>query len=74
MITTIQLNESVKKQLNQLKEDEKQTYEVVIVKMIKELEMQKRKNKDLLKEGYQEMQQESKRINKEWSSIDNLWD
>ena len=74
MLTTIQLNETVKMQLNRMKDTNKQTYEDVIVEMINKLEKQKRKKINLLKEGYREMQQETILVNEEWSSVDNDWD
>ncbi len=74
MLTTIQLNETVKMQLNRMKNTNKQTYEDVIVEMINKLEKQKRKKINLLKEGYREMQKEIILVNKEWSSVDADWD
>jgi len=65
MVTTIQLNENVKKNLDKLKTN-KETYEEVILKMMSELEEQKRKQKDLLIEGCKEMAEDSLRITKEW--------
>ena len=43
MITTIQLNENVKKALDRIKETNKETYEKVIVRMMKQIEEKKRK-------------------------------
>ena len=65
MVTTIQLNEDVKKILDRLKIG-KQTYEEVILNMMNQLEEQKRKKNELLIEEYKEMAEESLRIAKEW--------
>ncbi|MBI2042923.1 hypothetical protein HYT25_00865 [Candidatus Pacearchaeota archaeon] len=65
MVTTIQLNENVKKALDRIKSD-KETYEEVIVNLMKFAEEQKRKQEELLIEGYKEMAEESLRIAKEW--------
>lgn len=65
MVTTIQLNESVKKELDKLK-NEKETYEDVILKLMIFSEKQKRNQKELLIEGYKEMAEDSLRITKEW--------
>ena len=69
MITTIQLNDSVKNELDRLKED-KETYEQVIISLIKFLGEQKRKQKELLIEGYKKMAEDSLRINEEFNHID----
>ena len=74
MITTIQLREKVKKALDSLKETEKETYEEVIVKMIRGLEEQKRKQIDLMIEGAKETAEESLRITKEFESIEKDFD
>ena len=69
MITTIQLNDTAKKQLDSLKQG-KQTYEEVILQMIKITEEQKRKQKELLIEGYKEMAEDSLKISEEWKHVD----
>ncbi|MEK6761007.1 MAG: hypothetical protein AABX93_03740 [Nanoarchaeota archaeon] len=65
MVTTIQLNEDVKKALDRIKTG-KETYEKVIVKMINQIEEQKRKQEKFLIEGYKKMAEESLKIAKEW--------
>ncbi len=65
MITTIQLNESVKKALTKLKSD-RETYEEVIVKMMKQIEEQKRKQREFLIEGCKEMYDDMLKTSKEW--------
>ena len=65
MITTIQLNENVKKALDGLKSGN-ETYESVIVDLMKIAEKNKREQDQLLIEGYKEMAEESLKIAKEW--------
>ncbi len=77
MVTTIQLNENIKKRLEKMKNN-KETYEDIIVKLIDEAENEKRKQKELLIEGCKEMAEDSLRITKEWEptdfSLDWEWD
>ena len=74
MITSIQIHEKVKKELDSLKESSKETYEDVIVKMMKSIEKNKREQKKLLIEGYKEMAEESLKINKEFEAIEEDFD
>jgi predicted CopG family antitoxin len=69
MVTTIQLDESVKKELDRLK-NEKETYEQVILGLMKFSEEARRRNRELLIEGCKVMAEEGLRINKEWESTD----
>jgi len=69
MVTTIQLNDNVKLALDRLKEGKK-TYEEVIVEMMQKLEEQKRKQTQLLIEGYKEMATENIKIAKEFEDIE----
>jgi len=69
MVTTIQLNENVKAELDRLKTN-KETYEQVIIKMVRELEEQRRKKIDLMIEGAKETAEESLRITQEWEATD----
>ena len=71
MVTTIQLSESVKNSLNQLKTN-KQTYEQIIINLINQVEKQKRNQEELLIEGYKEMAEESLKITKEFEAIEDL--
>jgi predicted CopG family antitoxin len=73
MITSIQIHENVKNELDRLKEG-KQTYEEVILKIIKTVEQQKRGQKELLIEGCKEMAKENIKIMKEFSTVDNELD
>jgi len=74
MITTIQLNDDVKMALSKMKISNKETYEDVIVRMIKQIDESKNDKVDILKKGYEEMSQTSSSINDEWSSADKQWD
>ncbi len=74
MVTTIQINENVKKSLEKMKETGKETYEEIIVKMMKQIEEQKRRNIDLMIEGAKETAEESLRITKEFEIIDEDFD
>lgn len=69
MVTTIQLNENVKKILNRLKNN-KETYEEVILNLMKIAEKYKREQEQLLIEGCKEMAEDMLEINKEWESLD----
>lgn len=65
MVTTIQLNENVKKALDKMKSN-KETYEEVIVNLMKFAEEQKKKKEELLIEGCKEMHDDMLKIAKEW--------
>jgi len=73
MITSIQIHENVKNELDRLKEG-RQTYEEVILNIIKIVEQQKRGQKELLIEGYKEMAQESLKITKEFEPLEKELD
>ena len=73
-ITTIQLNENVKKELDRIKESNNDTYEIVIQKLINFAEQSKRKQRLLLIEGCKEMAGESLKITKEFEAIDEDFD
>jgi predicted CopG family antitoxin len=74
MITTIQIREAVKAQLDKIKQSERQTYEEVIISLIKAVELQRRKQEELLIEGCKEMATENLRICKEWETTDATLD
>ena len=65
MVTTIQLNEDVKKTLDRMKSN-KETYEDIFVNLIKSVEKQKKNQEDLLIEGCKEMYADMLKIFKEW--------
>ncbi|MBU4070437.1 MAG: hypothetical protein KJ646_05630 [Nanoarchaeota archaeon] len=73
MVTTIQLNENVKSALGKLKSN-KETYEQVILSLMKTAEKCRREQEQLLIEGYKEMAEESLRITKEWEATDATLD
>ena len=72
-ITTIQLQEQVKNELERLKVEPRETYEDVIKRLIKEREIQKRKQRELLIEGCKVMAEESLKICKEWEVAEPEW-
>jgi predicted CopG family antitoxin len=74
MITTIQIREIVKNQLDKIKQSKRQTYEEVILELIKAAELQKRKQEALLIEGCKAMAEESLRICKVWETTDATLD
>ncbi len=65
MITTIQLNEDVKKALDRMKYN-KETYEEVILNLMETVEKYKREQEQLLIEGCKEMYNDMVKISKEW--------
>lgn len=73
MITTIQLNDETKNSLSQIKQ-QGETYEALIIRMMKLLELEKRKQEELLIEGCKEMAEEDLKIAKEFEAIENLDD
>jgi len=70
MITTIQINDNVKRTLERLKESSKESYEDVVVRLISEKELAERKQEELLIEGCKVMAEDSLKITKEWERID----
>jgi len=70
MVTTIQLNENVKTALDRLKTN-KETYEEVILNLMKIAEKCKREQEDLLIEGCKVMAEDMIKINKEWEGVDS---
>ena len=69
-ITTIQLGENVKRELERMKESSSDTYEKVILTLIKTAEELKRNQKELLIEGCKEMASDSLKVTKEWETTD----
>ena len=70
IITTIQIRENVKSQLDKIKIG-KETYEEIILNLMKIAEQCKRSQRELLIEGCKEMAKDSLRITKEWENTDN---
>ena len=73
MVTVIELSEAVKKQLDKMKES-RETYGEVIIKMLDQIDEQKRQNIELMIEGAKETAEESLKITKEFEAIENLDD
>lgn len=73
MVTTIQLNENVKNALDRMKSN-KETYEEVILNLMKIAEKHKREQEQLLIEGCKEMAEESLKITKEFEAIEDFKD
>lgn len=71
MVTTIQINEDVKKALDRMKND-KQTYEQVILYLMKSFEKCNREQRSLLIEGCKVMSDENLKITKEFELIENF--
>ena len=71
MVTTIQLNEDVKKALDKMK-SKRETYEQVILNLMNIAEKSKRKQKQLLIDGCKEMAEENLKITKEFEAIEDL--
>ena len=72
MITTVQLDERTKNSLAKLRISKKQTYEDIILDLIKLAEISKRKQEELMIEGCKEMAEENLRITKEFEAIEDL--
>ena len=73
MITTIQIHKKVKDELDTLK-TKNESYEEIILSLMKSVEKQKREQEQLLIEGYKEMAEENLKINKEFESIEEDFD
>lgn len=71
--TTIQIHEKSKKELDKLKEYNRETYEDVIIKLIATFKSQKSSQLKRMAEGYTEMAEDSKKIAKEWSTTEKGW-
>ncbi len=70
MVTSIQIHEKVKQELNTLKKSNRESYEDIILRLINLAEKQRRIQIKLLVEGYKEIAEENLNIEKEWSKID----
>jgi predicted CopG family antitoxin len=71
MVTTIQLNEDIKAELDRFKSD-KETYEQVILNLINVFHECQRNKRDLLIEGCKVMADENIKITKEFEAIEDL--
>ena len=74
VITTIQIREKVKQELDSLKKTSKESYEEVILNLIDSVEKQRRYDNHLLIEGYKETAKENLKLEKEWSKAGLDWD
>ena len=73
MVTTIQLSEDVKNALDKMKTN-KETYEQVILNLMKITEKHKRMQEELMIEGCKEMAEESLKITKEFEATEDFHD
>jgi len=71
MVTTIQLNENVKSELDKLKSN-KETYEQIILNLLKIAQECKKDQEELLIEGCKVMDEENLKITKEFEAIEDL--
>lgn len=71
MITTIQIRDNVKNQLNFLK-NENQTFEDVIISLLKERELNKHKNINLIKDEAQELNNLNQKISQELQEVEDI--
>ncbi|MAG45297.1 MAG: hypothetical protein CMH63_00805 [Nanoarchaeota archaeon] len=69
MITTIQIHKKVKDELDTFK-TKNESYEEIILNLMKTIEEQRRQEKELLIEGCKEMAKDSLKITKEWEATD----
>ena len=74
MVTTIQLKEDVKRELERLKNSSSETYEDVILNLMKMAEEQKRRQRLVLRDGYKEMAQESLVVASDWDAASGDWE
>lgn len=74
MVSTIQISNNTKNILSSLKEVPKQTYEEIIINLIRIVEGQKRKQEELLIEECREMSETNLKLSEEWTqtSMDGL--
>ncbi|MBU2523273.1 MAG: hypothetical protein KKE23_03215 [Nanoarchaeota archaeon] len=70
MITTIQIHDNVKRELDRLKKIRNETYEQIILRLMREVEKQKRQQKELLIEGCRVMAKENIKIMNGFSFAD----
>jgi predicted CopG family antitoxin len=72
MVTTIQLNENVKNALARMKQSPRESFEDVLVRLIRLSESLNKEKEKLLIEGYKEMAEETLKITKEFEVIEDL--
>ncbi|MFH1452038.1 MAG: hypothetical protein ABIF88_02600 [archaeon] len=69
MVTTIQISNEAKSELDRIREG-KQTYEQIILGLLKKSLEDKKRQEELLIEGCKVMAEDSLKINKEWEFVD----
>ncbi len=74
MISSIQVHKETKEELAQLKNSPSDTYEQVIKELINEKKKSELMVKESLKEGYREMNNDSKNTQDEWSPAEPEWE
>ncbi|MBI2667367.1 hypothetical protein HYX17_01195 [Candidatus Woesearchaeota archaeon] len=70
MVTSIQIHEKLKYELDILKSKNRESYEDVILRLIHSFEKQRRSQSKLLVEGYKETAEEDLKQVKEWSTAE----
>ncbi len=70
MVTTIQISEDLRDQLQKYKKSSKESYEDVIKELILEKKNSENNEIYLLREGYEKMHKISKEISNEFENID----
>lgn len=73
MVTSIQLNETVKKDLDRFRNG-KETYESIILGLMKMVKNYRISQEQLMKEGYEEMAEENLKIEKEFERVEDSRD
>lgn len=71
MITTMQISDKVKNQLQLLK-GEDQTFEDVIVSLLKEMEIRKQRNLELIKVEAQKLKDINQEVSRELESVEDI--
>lgn len=74
MISSVQLRSNTKQALDKIKEKPSESYEEVILRLIKLTEQQKRSHINLMIEGAKETANESLKITKDFEKIDQNFD
>lgn len=74
MRTTIQVQKSLKSELDELKASPRETYEDIIVRLISLLKQREIENIKLMSEGYEEMAEDSRKIVEEWNTTELKYD
>ena len=67
MRTTIQVHKTIKDELDELKVNQRETYEDIIVKLLTTMKQKQMMQIKELEEGYLEMAEDSIEIAKEWA-------